>query len=118
MSMEPGVITSGAQEKVVWVQLEIELTNKVNLVLDVQDESGYRPWFQIREQGGQGNCVGGAFARFGWGEGAGWALTSCSKWSHVLKGRKRATRCLRSGVICSVRIRKPQTVMVNGLQIV
>ena len=29
------------------------------------------------------------------------------KWSHVLKGRKRATRCLRSGGICSVRIRRP-----------
>ena len=27
--------------------------------------------------------------------------------THVLKGRKRATRCLRSGGICSVRIRKP-----------
>ena len=103
------------KKKLSGLQLEIELTNKV---LDVQDESGYRPWFQIREQGGQGNCVGGAFARFGWGEGAGWALTSCSKWSHVLKGRKRATRCLRSGVICSVGRRKPQTVMVNGLQIV
>ena len=43
----------------------------------------------------------------GKGGGGGWTLTSCSKWSHVLKGRKRATRCLRSGGICSVRIRKP-----------
>ena len=51
VSMEPDVITSGAQGKVVWLQLVIELTNKV---LDLQDESGYRPWFQIREQGGEG----------------------------------------------------------------
>ena len=40
------------KEKLSGLQLEIELTNKV---LDVQDESGYRPWFQIREQGGEGD---------------------------------------------------------------
>ena len=40
------------KEKFSGLQLEIELTNKV---LDVQDESGCRPWFQIREQGGEGD---------------------------------------------------------------
>ena len=40
------------KEKLSGLPLEIELTNKV---LDVQDESGYRPWFQIREQGGEGD---------------------------------------------------------------
>lgn len=40
------------KEKLSGLQLEIDLTNKV---LDVQDESGYRPWFQIREQGGEGD---------------------------------------------------------------
>lgn len=40
------------KEKLSGLQLEIELTNKV---LDVQDESGCRPWFQIREQGGEGD---------------------------------------------------------------
>ena len=69
--MEPDVITSGAQGKVVWLELEIELTNKV---LDLQDESGYRPWFQIREQGGEGYWLGGAFARCGWEGGGGGRL--------------------------------------------
>ena len=40
------------KEKLSGLQLQIELTNKV---LDVQDESGCRPWFQIREQGGEGD---------------------------------------------------------------
>ena len=40
------------KEKLSGLQLEIDLTNKV---LDVQDESGCRPWFQIREQGGEGD---------------------------------------------------------------
>ena len=100
MSMEPDVITSGAQGKLSGLQLEIELTNKV---LDVQDESGYRQRFQIREQGGEGGLgvvVGGGggwvdvYKLFTRAEGKKKSNTMSKKWSHLFSTHKETSRPL------------------------
>ena len=36
----------------------------------MQSESGYRPWLRIiKGEGGEGDSLGGTFARFGWDGG-------------------------------------------------